>query len=299
MDILIKMQNFMKKNFKKNLIALASLLMLITVVSCTNENDKLEKDGTATIQLKLTDAPALEYDAVYIDIQGIRVGVADEYFYDDDPYIDDDADDLDEYKDVEWVDLVLNNPGLYNLLDYRNGETVMLAGGDIPAGKISQVRLLLGDESHVVIDGVEHPLKTPSAQTSGLKFNLHDVLMPDLMYSFVIDFDASRSVVKTGNDKYILKPVIRTYADAFGGTIKGFALPADSVAYVQIINDEDTLISLPEDNGLFLFAGLDDDEWDLTIFADTTGIYKDTLIYDIDVEDGKVVDLGEILLQKN
>lgn len=299
MDILIKMQNFMKKNFKKNLIALASLLMLITVVSCTNENDKLEKDGTATIQLKLTDAPALEYDAVYIDIQGVRVGVADEYFYDDDPYIDDDADDLDEYKDVEWVDLVLNNPGLYNLLDYRNGETVMLAGGDIPAGKISQVRLLLGDESHVVIDGVEHPLKTPSAQTSGLKFNLHDVLMPDLMYSFVIDFDASRSVVKTGNDKYILKPVIRTYADAFGGTIKGFALPADSVAYVQIINDEDTLISLPEDNGLFLFAGLDDDEWDLTIFADTTGIYKDTLIYDIDVEDGKVVDLGEILLQKN
>lgn len=299
MDILIKMQNFMKKNFKKNLIALASLLMLITVVSCTNENDKLEKDGTATIQLKLTDAPALEYDAVYIDIQGVRVGVADEYFYDDDPYIDDDADDLDEYKDVEWVDLVLNNPGLYNLLDYRNGETVMLAGGDIPVGKISQVRLLLGDESHVVIDGVEHPLKTPSAQTSGLKFNLHDVLMPDLMYSFVIDFDASRSVVKTGNDKYILKPVIRTYADAFGGTIKGFALPADSVAYVQIINDEDTLISLPEDNGLFLFAGLDDDEWDLTIFADTTGIYKDTLIYDIDVEDGKVVDLGEILLQKN
>lgn len=249
--------------------------------------------------MKLTDAPALEYDAVYIDIQGIRVGVADEYFYDDDPYIDDDADDLDEYKDVEWVDLVLNNPGLYNLLDYRNGETVMLAGGDIPVGKISQVRLLLGDESHVVIDGVEHPLKTPSAQTSGLKFNLHDVLMPDLMYSFVIDFDASRSVVKTGNDKYILKPVIRTYADAFGGTIKGFALPADSVAYVQIINDEDTLISLPEDNGLFLFAGLDDDEWDLTIFADTTGIYKDTLIYDIDVEDGKVVDLGEILLQKN
>lgn|SRR5690554_1010324 len=294
------MQNFMKtKIFQHNLIALASMLMLITIVSCTNENEKLGKDGTATIQLKLTDAPALEYDAVYIDIQGVRVGVADEYFYDDDPYIDDNADDLDELNEVEWVDLALNNPGLYNLLDYRNGETVLLAGGDIPSGKISQVRLLLGDESHVVIDGVEHPLKTPSAQTSGLKFNLHDVLMPDLMYSFVIDFDASRSVVKTGNGNYILKPVIRTYADASGGTIKGFALPADSVAYVQIINDEDTLISLPEDNGLFLFAGLGDDEWDLTIFADTSGVYKDSLIFDIDVEDGKVVDLGEIWLQKN
>jgi len=284
---------------KKITIALASIFLMVAAVSCTTESEKLSKEGTATIQLKLTDAPALEYDAVYIDIQGVRVGVADEYFYADDPYIDDEADDLDDPDEVEWVDLKLNNPGLYNLLDYRNGETVLLAGGEIPAGKISQVRLLLGDESHVVIDGVDHPLKTPSAQSSGLKFNLHDVLVPDLMYSFVIDFDASRSVVRTGNDKYILKPVIRTYADAFGGTIKGFALPSDSVAYVQVINDEDTLISLPEDDGMFLFAGLDDDEWDLTIFADTTTAYRDSMIFDIDVEEGKVVDLGEVWLQKD
>jgi hypothetical protein len=293
-------QTIMKKNFiKKNPIVLASIFLMVAAVSCTTENEKLSKEGTTTIQLKLTDAPSLEYDAVYIDIQGVRVGVADEYFYADDPYIDADDEDFEDLDEVEWVDLTLNNPGLYNLPDYRNGEAVLLAGGDIPAGKISQVRLLLGDESHVVIDGVDHPLKTPSAQSSGLKFNLHDVLLPDLMYSFVIDFDASRSVVRTGNDKYILKPVIRTYADAFGGTIKGFALPADSVSYVQIINDEDTLISLPEEDGMFLFAGLDDDEWDLTIFADTTGVYKDSVIYDIDVEDGKVVDLGEVWLQKD
>ena len=290
----------MKTIFLKKIpFLLASIFLMVAAVSCTSENEKLSEESTAKIQLKLTDAPALEYDAVYIDIQGVRVGVADKYFYADDPYIDADDDDFDDSDEVEWVDLEINNPGLYNLLDYRNGETVLLAGGDIPAGKISQVRLLLGDESHVVIDGVDHPLKTPSAQSSGLKFNLHDVLMPDLMYSFVIDFDASRSVVRTGNGKYILKPVIRTYADAFGGTIKGFALPADSVAYVQILNEEDTLISLPEENGMFLFAGLDDDEWDLTRFADTTGVYKDSVIYDIDVEDGKVVDLGEIWLKKN
>ena len=279
---------------------IVSLMLLFFVTACNNENDQLSDGETARIQLKLTDAPALEYDEVNIDIQGVRVGVANEYFYTDDPYVEEgDEEDADEGDDVEWIDLEVSNPGLYNLLDYRNGETVMLAGGDIPAGKISQVRLILGDESNVVIDGAVHSLKTPSAQTSGLKFNLHDVLMPDMMYSFVIDFDASRSVVRTGNEKFILKPVIRTYADAFGGSIKGSVVPADSVDYVQLVSGVDTLISLPEDNGLFLFAGLDVKSWDLTIFADSLSNRKDTLIADILVEEGVVVDLGEIQLPVN
>lgn len=274
-----------------------SLLFLFFVTACNNEDDNLSKGETARIQLKLTDAPALEYDEVNIDIQGVKVGVAEEYFYTDDPYLEEgDEDDADESDDVVWVDLKVSNPGLYNLLDYRNGETVLLAGGDIPAGKISQVRLILGEESNVVIDGELYSLQTPSAQTSGLKFNLHDVLQPNMMYSFVIDFDASRSVVETGNNKYILKPVIRTYADAYGGSIKGTVVPADSVNYVQLVSGEDTLISLPEDNGLFLFAGLEEKSWNLTVFADTLSNREDTLITDIGVEEGVVVDLGEIQL---
>lgn len=274
-----------------------SLLFLFFVTACNNEDDNLSKGETARIQLKLTDAPALEYDEVNIDIQGVKVGVAEEYFYTDDPYLEEgDEDDADEGDDVVWVDLKVSNPGLYNLLDYRNGETVLLAGGDIPAGKISQVRLILGEESNVVIDGELYSLQTPSAQTSGLKFNLHDVLQPNMMYSFVIDFDASSSVVETGNNKYILKPVIRTYADAYGGSIKGTVVPADSVNYVQLVSGEDTLISLPEDNGLFLFAGLEEKSWNLTVFADTLSNREDTLITDIGVEEGVVVDLGEIQL---
>lgn len=288
----------MKKRFYTiGSTTILALLLLFIVTACNNENDQLSKGETARIQLKLTDAPALEYDEVNIDIQGVRVGVANEYFYTDDPYLEeDDVEDTQEGVEVVWVDLEVSNPGLYNLLDYRNGETVLLAGGDIPAGKISQVRLILGDESNVVIDGEVHSLKTPSAQTSGLKFNLHEVLMPDMLYSFVIDFDASRSVVRTGNENFILKPVIRTYADAFGGSIKGFVVPGDSVDYVQLVSGVDTLISLPEVNGLFLFAGLAEKSWDLTIFADSLSNRNDTLITDIVVEEGVVVDLGEIQL---
>lgn len=204
----------MRREISKILLsALSILTMLALMAGCANENEGFS-DGKAQIQFKLTDAPSLEYDKVVLDIQGVKVGVGDEYYNDDnDPYYDE-SDKLDE---VEWVTLNISKPGLYNLLDYRNGEMVLLAGGEIPAGKISQVRLLLGPNSFVETkDGVEHPLKTPSAQTSGLKFNLHETLLADMAYSFVIDFDASRSVVTTGNNKYILKPVIRTFAEAWG-----------------------------------------------------------------------------------
>jgi hypothetical protein len=73
-------------------------------------------------------------------------------------------------------------------------------------------------------------------------------------------------------------------------------VPADSVAFVQLVNGEDTLISLPESNGLFLFAGLEEDDWDLTVFADSLSSRRDTVIADIEVEEGAVIDLGEIQL---
>lgn len=290
----------MKMKTKQKIFAISALLLMLGAgVSCTDE--KVSENTTAQIQFKLTDAPSLVYDSVYIDIQGIVVGIGDEFYDDDsDPYYygnDEDGDiDNDGINEIEWVEVPVQHPGLYNLLDYRNGEAVLLAGGKIPAGKISQVRLLLGSESYVVKDGVEYPLKTPSAQASGLKFNLHETLLPDLMNSFVIDFDATRSVVKTGKDKFILKPVIRTYAEAFGGSIKGVVIPPEAVAYVQLIKETDTLVSLPETEGNFLFAGLEEGSYNLTVVADTLSGFIDTILVDVPVENRKVTDLDTIPL---
>ena len=286
----------MKREISKILLsALSVLTMLVLVTGCTNENEGFS-DGKAQIQFKLTDAPSLEYDAVLIDIQGVKVGVADKYYDDDnDPYYDDN----DDFDDVEWVTLNITKPGLYNLLDYRNGKTVLLAGGDIPAGKISQVRLLLGPDSYVVKDGVEYDLKTPSAQTSGLKLNLHETLLADMAYSFIIDFDASRSVVVTGNNKHILKPVIRTFAETWGGSVKGVVLPQEANAFMRFTNGaKDTLIALPETNGKFLFFGVEPGAWKLEAIAADTTDYKDSVIEEVSVVKGEVKDVGTITLVK-
>lgn len=287
----------MKKEISKILLSVLSILtMLIFVTGCTNEDNSFS-DGKAKIQFELTDAPSLEYSKVVIDIQGVKVGVADEYYDDDnDPFYDED----DDFDKVEWITLDINRPGLYNLLDYRNGEMVALAGGEIPAGKISQVRLLLGPNSYVETkDGVEHPLKTPSAQTSGLKFNLHETLLADMMYSFVIDFDASRSVVAKGNKTFSLKPVIRTFAKTWGSTLRGIVLPAEANAYVQITTTEkDTLVALPEDNGKFLFPGIKEGLWKLEVIADETTEYKDYVIEEVPVIKDQLKDVGTITLVK-
>lgn len=123
------------------------MAILAGVAGCNEENVS-ETKGAAQVQFKLTDAPSLKYEGVYIDIQGMMIGVGDDFYNmdDSDPYYDGNENgdiDNDGIKEIEWIEVPIQNPGFYNLLDYRNGKTLLLAGGEIPAGKINQVRLRL------------------------------------------------------------------------------------------------------------------------------------------------------------
>ncbi len=82
-----------------------------------------------------------------------------------------------------WVSVPLFNPGMYNLLDFRNGEDTLLGGVSLPAGKVSRIRLILGDNNQIEMgDGSTVDLKTPSAQQSGLKLNVDADLKPGIPY---------------------------------------------------------------------------------------------------------------------
>ena len=85
-----------------------------------------------------------------------------------------------------------------------------------------------------------------------------------------------------------MQPVIRTYAETFGGSLKGVVIPPDAVAYLQLTNETDTLISLPETDGKFLFAGLHEGSYDLTVIADMLSEYAETTIVDIAAENAIV-----------
>ena len=100
------------------------------------------------------------------------------------------------------------NAGIYNLLDFQNGIDTLIASSTITLDTVKQIRLILGEENTVKVDGVLHELKTPSAQQSGLKIKV-DIPLDSLnVYNLLLDFDAEESVKETGNS-FMLKPVIK------------------------------------------------------------------------------------------
>ncbi len=263
---------------KKHLFFLILMLFAVSFVfiSC-NDDDKEPTTGTTRVEVRLTDAPA-PYDAVYINIQSISLHL----------------------NTGGWQEVTLLKPGVYNLLDFRNGIDTLLAGDEIPSGKISQIRLVLGTDSNsVVVDGQDYPLTTPSGQESGLKLNLHDELFPDVTYRLWIDFDAARSIVKTGSGKYILKPVIRTYTEAFGGSLKGTVLPQEANTTVLAILGTDTVSTYPEDNGYFLISGLQpNSSWKVVLDAGNATPYQDSTVTNIAIVKGQVTNMGQITLHQ-
>ncbi|HWK03151.1 MAG TPA: DUF4382 domain-containing protein [Puia sp.] len=243
--------------------------------SCNKSAD----NGTGHLQVMLTDGPA-NYNAVYIDVQKVEVNVSS-----------------DTGTGSGWQTVNVLRPGIYNLLKFSNGIDTLLASADLPAGNLSQMRLVLGNNNSVVIDGQSYPLKTPSAQQSGLKFNIHSTLTAGIVYRLWIDFDANRSIVSTGNGGYLLKPVIRTYAEAIGGSIKGFVLPFGAKPQVWAAMGTDTLMALPDSaTGYYFFGGVTAGNWNLLFHAqDST--YRDTA-FAVNVSTGVVTNAGTVTLVK-
>lgn len=249
----------------KKLFIMGSGISLLFMGSCNDSDDK----GTATVNVRLTDGPAA-YSAVNIDIQKIEIGV-----------------------NGEWVSLNFPKPGVYNLLDFKNGTDVVLGQAILPEGNVSQMRMVLGPNNTLVSNGVTYPLQTPSGQQSGLKFNWHQTLVANGAYTVWIDFDAGRSIVKTGNGSYILKPVIRTFSELTNGQIKGYVQPQASKAVVHAITATDTLATaIPNPDGFFMFSGLPQGNYTVSYDADNSTGYVDENTGNVTVVFGQVTNLG-------
>lgn len=251
--------------------AVALVLFASLIFGCT-------KNKQTRLTLYLTDDPA-RYEAVNIDVQKVLVN-------------------YEGGGSNGWKELSIQ-PGIYNLLNFRNGLDLLLGTTELPAGRINQIRLVLGSNNTVVEQGVSRTLETPSAQQSGLKLNVQVELTEGIDYKLWIDFDAGRSVVKAGNSgKYILKPVIKTFTEARGGSITGTLLPLSTQAWVYAIRGNDTVASaIPEStNGRFLMRGIEPGTYMVAI--DAPSGYRDTTLQNIIVNNAQVTNVGTITLQQ-
>lgn len=243
------------------------VMIALLFVAC-NDNDN---GGDTSLELRLTDAPA-DYEQVLIEILDVNVNLND-----------------------EWIELDEVNEGIYDLLNYTNGVDTLLANGEFPAGTISQIRLILGEENSVVIDGQSYDLETPSAQQSGLKINIQSEFESGVSYQMWLDFDAGKSIVEKGNGGYSLKPVIRAYTDAISGSIKGSVCTSiESQVYIDVVGSDGTEYGTYSDaeSGFYQLSGIPEGTYQITMTPKDS--YSPKSLSDVSVANGEVTELEEV-----
>jgi len=121
----------------------------------------------------------------------------------------------------------------------------------------------------------------PSFMESGLKLQVHTSLTEGIIYKFKLDFDASKSIVKTGNDQYILKPVISVISDAQSGAIKGEVNPENENIAILVIDDSNNITAssyAPAGTAGYLVPGITPGAYDIVFDPGENSGYKaDTL----------------------
>ncbi len=218
-----------------------------------------------TMRLSITDAPACGYDAVHLTIGKVRVHKAAS------------AGD----GDAGWSEVLLAPARRFDLLTLTNGVLEELGQTALPAGKYTQMRLVLAANggttplanSVTPTGGAETALTTPSAQQSGIKLKVDIDIAPDQVADFAIDFDACKSVVKRGNSgQYNLKPVVAVIpiVSSAGLRVVGYVDPslANGATNVSVqLNGVPVKATAPDLTGRFVLYPVPAGAYELVVTA--------------------------------
>ena len=245
------------KNHSTLLTGLMGFLLAVVVAGCGSDGGGSTQPGV--LGVSMTDAPACGFDAVNVTVSKVRVHQSDNA----------------SENAAGWTDITLNPPRKINLLDLNdptqpNRALESLGETPLEAGHYTQLRLVLVPNSggppfanSVVLSGVlgEIALDTPSAVQSGIKLIHQFTVGSGQRVDLLLDFDACKSIVQTGNGTYKLKPVIKVIPFVLNG-IEGFVdtnlLGSNVVVSAQVNNGEIVRATVPNTvTGKFFLAHLD------------------------------------------
>lgn len=242
----------------------AAVLGALTLAACGGGG---AASDTGILRLSLTDAPACGAEKIFVTVEKVRVHQSSAA----------------AETDGGWREIVLASPQRVDLLTLTNGTLLPLGEAALPAGRYTQLRLVLAANSAanplansvVPARGAETALTTPSAAQSGLKLNVNLEVAPDKIADFAIDFDACKSIVKAGaSGQYLLKPVLSVIpllSDA-GLRIVGYLDPAlagsgaGTAVSVQV-NGVPARATPPDATGRFVLYPVPVGTYDLVITA--------------------------------
>jgi hypothetical protein len=262
-------------------IAYAGLALFftgLTIFTACKKSNENSANGTTKVEIRMTDAPG-NFDKINLSVKEIVL------FSDGKPYT------------------FAATTSIFNILDFRIGSNkpdILVASGEMPSGEITEIRLVLNDSGNtIVVNGASQALTTPSGQSSGWKVKLkaNPSLTPGVTYSLLLDFDAAKSIVSTGNGKYLLKPIIRGITEATSGLISGIVLPLPSHPEVLVIAGTDTVGTIADPlTGKFTVGGLAAGNYAVK-FVPVVG-YRDSTLTNVAVTLGQNKNLGTIVLKQ-
>jgi Domain of unknown function (DUF4382) len=286
----------MKSNARRLLLLVVVIAGVILFHACSKENSGTTDvpAGKQNLTLYLTDAPAF-FDKVNIDIRAVQVMVdtckKNRNHFEENHFNRGDSCML-------WTNLQMT-PGIYDLLSLRNGIDTLLAGGNIPDGKIVGIKISLGANNSLVKDNVTYPLHLPlngdSAIVIGLRGNECEEHMPQ-KFRLWLDFDVARSIIRNRDGQFFLAPFIKCFVVNKKGNISGKVIPLDAVPVITALSGSDTAYALPGRGGEFKMRGLSDGTY--SIYINAGNGFKDTTIANVVVKQGTETKLGTITLHR-
>lgn len=141
------------------------------------------------------------------------------------------------------------SPRMFDLLELQGEKFANLVDEvEIPSGEYSQLRLVIDEDSFVVMDDGTYPLEVPSQK---LKLDGFEA-QPETSQIFTVEFDLRKSLVNPqGQDAVFLKPRgVRLVSNDAVGTLSG-SVP------MSLITDEACSVKADADSGnaVYLYEG--------------------------------------------
>ena len=276
----------------KNMIrfcALALLAASVVFYSCQKDiagNTATDINKPHAVTIYLTDHQTPVFDSVFIDIRRLEVKLED-----------------DTLPNGGWVSLSIN-PGVYNILRFRNGLDTLFATGTLPNARVKKIKLVLGTQNSAMKNGQSFLLRVNDEDREVIA-NLESTnfeITPDGQVLFWIDFDAGNSIQPdnsgpgTGNG-YRLKSHIKIFTRSHSGRIEGRVLPRFADAIVKAVIGSDTATSIPDDDdGEFKIVGLIAGTYKVLI--DGQNGYNNTIINNVIVRNKEDTHLPVITLHQ-
>jgi hypothetical protein len=171
--------------------------------ACSNSPSSPSSGSGGTFNLRLRDSPFTDAKAVFVTFSSVRA----------------------HRSDSDWTAVPFSGGVTSRTCDLKKLETAedVLGTGNLPAGHYTQVRLVVAsavlyfDNASSGAAACAPTLTTPAGRSAALDIPSGEVKLnrefdvvekPGSTMTMLLDFDGNGSIHQTGNDRYMMSPVI-------------------------------------------------------------------------------------------